>query len=251
MIVDPDFPDHWKTRLLVDSLDSDEAAPMYVIRIWAHCQHRRTSTFPNLTPAALKALCRYPGHPNKLESSLTASGFVRREDGVLIVHEWEQYNASLIANWENGKKGGRPPRTEKKEPTGNPPETHGLSMANPNETDKSREDKNKALSPHARGDLPEKPPPAITTPTREIVREAAQRSGIPQDIADMFFDSAESRPLTPDGGWTRYNGQPMEMNKWQHALAAFAASVQRNQSSRGAAAGKPKTKGQSKYVNEF
>lgn len=112
----------------------------------------------------------------------------------------------------------------------------------------------KALSPRTRGDLPgdspEKPPPAVTTPTKEAVREAAQRLSIPQDIADMFFDSAESRPLTPQGGWTRHNGQPMAMDRWQHALAAFAASVHRNQRSSGVNH-KPKTKGQSKYANAF
>lgn len=134
MIVDPDFPDHWKTRLLVDCLDGDAAAPVYVLRLWAHCQNRRTHIFHNITTAALKALCRYPGHPNKLEAGLSASGFVRRAAGVLIVHEWERYNASLIAAWKNGSLGGRPPNK-------NPDETPGLPTANPDETDKSRVDK--------------------------------------------------------------------------------------------------------------
>ena len=93
MIVDPDFPDHWKTRMLIDLLGGDEAAPVYLLRLWAHCQNRRKSTFENLPSAALKALCRYPGHPNKLEASLVASGFVRREqDGTLIMCGWGEYN---------------------------------------------------------------------------------------------------------------------------------------------------------------
>lgn len=92
---------------------------------------------------------------------------------------------------------------------------------------------------------------ACATPTLDEVLAAADRAAIPEDHARAFWNAVEARPLTPEGGWTRYNGQPMEMNKWQHALAAFAASVQRNQSSRGGATGKPKTKGQSKYVNEF
>lgn len=130
MIVDPDFPDHWKTRMLVDLLDGDEAAPVYLIRLWAHCQNRKTSTFA-LPSAALKALCRFPGHANKLESSLAASGFVRREGDTLIVCGWSEYNASLIANWENGKLGGRPPKNK---PDPNPPETHGKPMGNPRAT---------------------------------------------------------------------------------------------------------------------
>lgn len=132
MIIDPDFPDHWKTRMLVDLLDGDEAAPIYLIRIWAHCQNRRIASFENLPPAALKALCRYPGHSNKLESALATSGFVRRDGLSLYVCGWQEYNASLIANWTNGKLGGRP----KKKPMEKPEKTHGIPMENPNETDK-------------------------------------------------------------------------------------------------------------------
>lgn len=110
MIVDPDFPDHWKTRMLVGLLDGDEVAPVYVIRLWAHCQNRRQWTFTNVSAEALKALCRFPGHANKLESSLAASGFIRREADTLIVCGWDDYNASLVASWSNGRKGGRPPK---------------------------------------------------------------------------------------------------------------------------------------------
>lgn len=121
MIVDPDFFDHWKTRLLVASLDGDEAAPLYVLRLWAHCQNRRKDTFDNLAPAALKALCHWPGEANKLDSSLVTSGFIRRESSILIVVGWSEYNAQLIAAWENGKLGGRKrrPRT-RGQPTGIP-----------------------------------------------------------------------------------------------------------------------------------
>lgn len=122
MIVDPDFADHWKTRMLVGLLDGDEAAPVYVLRLWAHCQNRKKDTFEHLTQEALKSLCRFPGHSNKLESSLLTSGFIRRDGQVLVVCGWSEYNASLVAAWSNGKKGGRPktgnPRVPKQKPTG-------------------------------------------------------------------------------------------------------------------------------------
>jgi hypothetical protein len=151
MIVEPDFPDHWKTRMLVDAL-GDEAAPVYLLRLWAHCQNRKTSTFESLPSAALKALCRFPGHANKLESSLAASGFVRRDDQALTVVGWDDYNASLIANWENGKRGGRPPGKTAKPKKTKPPqqteETDGFPMDNPSAThgepireEESREEK--------------------------------------------------------------------------------------------------------------
>lgn len=136
MIVDPDFPDHWKTRMLVDLLGGDEAAPVYLIRLWAHCQNRKAWEF-EIPTAAMRGLCRFPGDPLDLETALINSGFIERNGGVIKVCGWDDYNASLIANWENGKRGGRP----KKKPMGNPSETHGEPTANPSETDKRREEK--------------------------------------------------------------------------------------------------------------
>lgn len=168
MIVDPDFFDHWKTLLLIEALEGDQAAPLYVLRLWAHCQNRRQSCFDSLSDRALKALCRYPGHQTKLVSALAESGFVTRTDcGQLRVNGWDEYNAKLLANWENGKKGGRPPKkpnspdpntkenpTEtQQKPKENPPRTQQEPNDNPMETqrkpirvDRSRVDKNNSLS---------------------------------------------------------------------------------------------------------
>jgi hypothetical protein len=132
--------------MLVGNLN-DEAAPIYVLRLWAHCQNRRQSHFDALSTEALKALCRFPGPANKLESSLTASGFVRRDDDGLIVCNWDEYNSSLIASWNNGRLGGRPKKTQAKstqeptrKPTGNPRDTSGVT--DKRGEDESREDKN-------------------------------------------------------------------------------------------------------------
>lgn len=124
MIVDPDFLDHWKTRMLVDALGGDEVAPIYVLRIWAHCQNRRKTQFKPMPNPGLKAMCRYTGDADLLASSLEQSGFIRRFDGDSIeVVGWSEKNAQLLAAWENGAKGGRPKKTQQK-PTGNPRKTH-------------------------------------------------------------------------------------------------------------------------------
>lgn len=133
MIVDPDFLDHWKTHLLIEELGGDPAAPLYVLRLWAHCQNRRKSHF-SLSDRALKALCRFPGQANKLVAALVASGFVTQpEVGEIEVCGWDEYNAKLLANWDNGKKGGRPSK--------NPKETQRKPNGNPTVTDKSRGDR--------------------------------------------------------------------------------------------------------------
>lgn len=127
MIVDPDFMDHWKTRMLVDSLGFDEAAPVYVLRLWAHCQNRRKWEFEGLSAEALRAICRFKGDAELFEASMSASGFVERTESTLIVVGWEIYNSTLIAAWSNGKKGGRPV----KQPKNNPRDTHGIPTGKP------------------------------------------------------------------------------------------------------------------------
>ncbi|SAK48265.1 hypothetical protein AWB79_01271 [Caballeronia hypogeia] len=119
--------------MLVDLLGGDEVAPVYVIRLWAHCQQRRTSVFDSLPTAALRAICRYVGDAQAFENALLDAGFISRIDSKLTVTGWDEYNASLLANWANGAKGGRPKKADP-EPTDNPPETHGLPMGKPSQT---------------------------------------------------------------------------------------------------------------------
>lgn len=142
MIVDPDFIDHWRTRMLVGLLGGDELAPLYVLRLWAHCQNRKSWVF-NLPAAGLQGICRYTGDAQAFESAMEQSGFAKRTGAEIEVVGWAEYNASLIAAWSNGSKGGRPRKHEAQDdekthgkPTGIPQETHGL-------TDKSREDKSR------------------------------------------------------------------------------------------------------------
>lgn len=128
MIVDPDFLDHWRTRMLVDSLQ-DEMAPLYVIRVWSHCQQRRGDTF-EMPAAGLKALCKAPHAAEVVEAAMVEAGFVCREGASIRVPKWAEKNAALFAAWENGAMGGRP----RKEPRQNPRVTETEPMANPSET---------------------------------------------------------------------------------------------------------------------
>lgn len=138
MIIDPDMPDHWKTRMLVDLLGGDELAPIYLIRLWGHCQNRKKCEFDSLPPAAVKAICRFPGAPEALNDALIECGFIERDNKQLIVCGWAEHNAALVKNWENGKRGGRPPKSgqdeTEREPNGNPKETQEKPTDNPGGT---------------------------------------------------------------------------------------------------------------------
>lgn len=113
MIVQPEFLDHWKTRLLVD-ITGDQSAPLAVIRLWGYCQTSKHSFFPDMTPAQLSSICHWGDRKPACHVALIRCGFVEKlKPKGFAAHEWSDYNAKLLANWENGKKGGRP-RTEEK-----------------------------------------------------------------------------------------------------------------------------------------
>ncbi len=102
-----------------------ESAPNYVIRLWSHCQTRKTNIFPDWSPVILSSVCRWPGDADLFWSAMLQT-FCRVENGHLVAHQWDEVNAGLIASWSNGGKGGRP-----KKPTGNPQKTHGLPTGYP------------------------------------------------------------------------------------------------------------------------
>ena len=121
MIVDPDFLDHWRTGMVADAI-GDPMAALYILRLWAHCQERKSDTFV-MPPAGLKAQCKCPADAATFEAALIDAGFLSRDGNTIIVLGWAEKNASLIAAWENGAKGGRPKK--------NPDETHGKPTGSP------------------------------------------------------------------------------------------------------------------------
>lgn len=161
MIVDPDFFDHWRTRMVADML-KDQLAPVYIMRLWAHCQNRKGDVF-DIPSAGLKALCQFSGAAQDLEDALIAAEYIARDGLTVTVTGWAEKNAALLAAWENGHKGGRPKKNQNTTdglPTENPAETHGLPVANPSLTqtkpirvDKRREEEKKEIQ--AQAPLPE------------------------------------------------------------------------------------------------
>lgn len=101
--------------MLVGILDGDEMAPLYVIRIWSNCQQRKSSVISGMSSHGLKALCRYAGDADLLERGLIEAGFIVREGNDICAPKWADHNAKLIANWQNGKRGGKPKKQHENE----------------------------------------------------------------------------------------------------------------------------------------
>lgn len=226
MIIEPDFLDHWKTRLLMRLLDTD-AAPNYVIRLWSHCQTRKTNIFPEWSPVILSSVCRWPGDADVFWSAMLQT-FCRVEDGHLVAHQWDEVNAGLIASWSNGGKGGRP-----KKPTANPQLTHGLptgyprvnpepNQVNPRLTHgvTDREDREEKIE-KIQADKP--PRVRFQQPTVEELTAEAIKIGLPVTEVDKFWNYYESN------GWkvgkNSMKSWPATMKGWLSRLGDASGLV--------------------------
>jgi hypothetical protein len=158
VIVDPDFMDHWRTGMVADAI-GDPMAPVYILRLWAHCQERKSDRFVMPT-RGLKAQCKAPVDAELFEAALIEAGFVERNGAELIVCGWAEKNASLIAAWSNGNKGGRP----KKEPKENPRETQEEPSENPSATQAKPIREEKRREEEIREETGQENPPAARVP---------------------------------------------------------------------------------------
>jgi hypothetical protein len=111
MILSPDFPDHYKTRILIRL--AGHSGVYSLLKLWSQCQFRKCEKITK-PPAVIAAIADWEGDPEALENALTESGYGHREGDSFVLHQWEEHNARLTGAWTNGKKGGRP-KTEKQE----------------------------------------------------------------------------------------------------------------------------------------
>lgn len=184
--------------MVVDALGGDEMAPMYIMRLWAHCQNRKGDTFA-IPCAGIKALCKFPGDASELEKALIDAEYLARDGDKVTVIGWAERNGSLIAAWENGGRGGRPkkptdnPRETQGEPMGNPTVTHREPNANPRETDKSREDKR-------REEGKEKPPAGVSQLSiPDLVADGLSEATAAEWVAHRKAKKAKLTPLAWQG----------------------------------------------------
>lgn len=183
--------DHWRTAMLIEALGEDEMTPLYLLRIWAHCQTRRATRF-DMPCAGLKALCRYKGDAQKLETALIDAGFIVRDGQAIDVPKWGEHNATLVANWINGAKGGRPPKTQT-EPNNNPIVTHAEPIethAEPIREEKRREEQ-----------LPTNPIGLVVAGEPDADAEKASKPSCPHKaIVALYHETLPANPSIRD--WT-------------------------------------------------
>lgn len=203
MIVDCDFLDHWKTRLVVDLLGGDELAPLYILRIWSHCQQRKKADGIVITAAGLRALCRCATVPAEaLEAALIEAGFIAREGEAIRVVDWANRNAKLVKAWTNGAEGGKAKaanaakRKAESVATANPTATETLPTGYPTATDalpirsRSREEEEQEQNQD------QKQKPARAAPPATNARAALLAEGVDEQTAADWIAHRKAKRAT-------------------------------------------------------
>lgn len=217
MIVSPDFLDEWKMTELQESLDRDPAAPVYVLRLWAHCQLKKAWEFEDIPALSLRSICKAPHDSRKFFDAMVSASYVVPKGAGFAVPGWAELNAQLIAAWTNGRNGGRPSKPKPEKPNGKPSgiptppptETHGQPDGEPIREDKTGD--NPRASDDALPPFPPAPPPrpqkkpvepaktpAAPTPPAPTpgpaVAPAAPLDGRKPKGVDLFGDDEAKQP---------------------------------------------------------
>jgi hypothetical protein len=150
MIIEPDFFEHWKTKALVELTKRPES-PLWVMRLWAHCQTRKAWRFHDLPDIAIKSICGVTAEidPAAWVSALTQCRFIAKDGDTWEVHDWKKHNAGLVANWKNGSR----PKKKRATSHGQAPDKPPQSQLQIGSTDRleglDRGDKTDKITAHA------------------------------------------------------------------------------------------------------
>lgn len=110
----------------------------YLLRLWSHCQTKQLGE--NWGPRSVEyveVVADWDGEPGKLFELLNKPfcdkpGWIHIDSGNVIITGWNEHNEYLVNAWENGRKGGRPPKTAGKPAVNQPvtpPKTAGKPAA--------------------------------------------------------------------------------------------------------------------------
>ena len=104
MIIETDFPDHWKIEALISSCG--ESALRCLLRLWAFAQIRKSDLLPK---KQLEAIAKFQGQKGLFFSSLLELNLIEElgEDeenfqNLVRLHDYAEVNGSLFARWKNG-----------------------------------------------------------------------------------------------------------------------------------------------------
>jgi hypothetical protein len=196
MKIDPGFMNHWKTERLVDQLGADGV--IAVLRLWGNAQIRREFSGLQLTPKRLAMELKWRGDEETLFSVLTdpdAPWLDAEEDGSFTIHDFYEHNHQIVKLWENGKKGGRPPKPKPSSSTS----SSSYPICEPNRNHMVLEGETITKKSKAKGTL-------------EELKAFAVEIGMPESDGEVCFHKWDG------SGW-KNNGKPIA--NWQATMRSW------------------------------
>lgn len=104
MIIETDFPDHWKIEAIISSCG--ESALRCLLRLWAFAQIRKSDLLPK---KQLEAIAKFQGQKGLFFSSLLELNLIEELgeeeenfQNFVRLHDYAEVNGSLFARWKNG-----------------------------------------------------------------------------------------------------------------------------------------------------
>jgi hypothetical protein len=239
MNVQPDFPNHPKTRLLKRELGAQAGqACEFILRLWAHCQEnqRGANWGKGVTAEYVEMVCEWPGEPGVLFTALLKrlmpgrTGFAEvNRKGEFIVHDWDEHNRGLLANWfrnPNGRAGANgKPKDGGGEASGKPRVPGGPDRGGPNKRGEDKRGEEK------RGEGAAAPP----SPAFAFAGEVEH----PPTLEAVIAFGAALRPVCPEENcrrfWHHHAGKNWRaFTDFRHALVNWWEEDQKKNAGAGA-----------------
>jgi hypothetical protein len=106
--VDPDYPDHPKTKRLVGLLG--RGAEILPIKLWCYCgkYHAENGRFTGYSPQEIESIVNWWGKYGEMVDAMVKVGFlVKCEDGDYKINDWNDHEGHVIVLKERGQKGAK------------------------------------------------------------------------------------------------------------------------------------------------
>jgi len=202
MKLDPGFPTHWKTELLIDRLGAEGI--VVLLRIWGRAQIRREWTGIKWTPKKLAMETKWKGDANHLWNVLTdadAPWLDVADDGTVSIHGFEDHQKQVIHLWAASSKGGRPRKVSPTPPTKEEEDSSSYSSSYPI----CKPNGNHMVFEPTKQGVSENSNNRLTRPTLSQAIAAGSDIGITPEAATVWWNTREAsdwRKGTAGGGTT-------------------------------------------------
>lgn len=119
--LDVHMPEHRKSRRLAKLLD-DRSAWRYVVTLWVWAaKHAEDGVLPAEDVDIIAEECGWTGEPSEFIDALVSAGWIDRDGELLVVHDWDEFQGTLVERRRRDRQRKRLERKRRREELGGEP----------------------------------------------------------------------------------------------------------------------------------